>query len=360
MQVFKNSRAALATAMTGAALLGAASVAALTIVFDDSTSTAAPQVTVTNAAAAASSSTETVGDIYKQTGDSVVEITVTSAGQAGPTGGTGGTQQATGSGFVYDTQGHVVTNQHVVDGAQSVSVKFANGRTYSATVVGADPSTDLAVIDVNAPASVLKPLELGDSSAVEVGDGVIAIGSPFGLDQTVTTGIVSALHRQITSPNNFSIDNAIQTDAAINHGNSGGPLLDMHGDVIGVNSQIESDSGGNDGVGFAVPSNTISRIAAALIDNGSVEHAYLGVAIDDSTSTAGARLAEVRPGTPAARAGLKSGDVITKVAGTSIGSADELRQLVDSKQPGDKVEVTVKRNGTTKTVTVTLGTRPSA
>jgi putative serine protease PepD len=361
MQVFKNSRTALATAMTGAALLGAASVAALTIVFDDSTSTAAPpQVTVTNAAAAASSSTETVGDIYKQTGDSVVEITVTSAGQAGPTGGTGGTQQATGSGFVYDTQGHVVTNQHVVDGAQSVSVKFANGRTYSATVVGADPSTDLAVIDVNAPASVLKPLELGDSSAVEVGDGVIAIGSPFGLDQTVTTGIVSALHRQITSPNNFSIDNAIQTDAAINHGNSGGPLLDMHGDVIGVNSQIESDSGGNDGVGFAVPSNTISRIAAALIDNGSVEHAYLGVAIDDSTSTAGARLAEVRPGTPAARAGLKSGDVITKVADTSIGSADELRQLVDSKQPGDKVEVTVKRNGATKTVTVTLGTRPSA
>ena len=361
MQVFKNSRAALATAMTGAALLGAASVAALTIVFDDSASTAAPpQVTVTNAAAAASSSTETVGDIYKQTGDSVVEITVTSAGQAGPTGGTGGTQQATGSGFVYDTQGHVVTNQHVVDGAQSVSVKFANGRTYSATVVGADPSTDLAVIDVNAPASVLEPLELGDSSAVEVGDGVIAIGSPFGLDQTVTTGIVSALHRQITSPNNFSIDNAIQTDAAINHGNSGGPLLDMHGDVIGVNSQIESDSGGNDGVGFAVPSNTISRIAAALISNGSVEHAYLGVAIDDSTSTAGARLAEVRAGTPAARAGLKSGDVITKVSGTSIGSADELRQLVDSKQPGDKVEVTVKRNGTTKTVTVTLGTRPSA
>jgi putative serine protease PepD len=361
MQVFKNSRAALATAMTGAALLGAASVAALTIVFDDSASTAAPPpVTVTNAAAAASSSTETVGDIYKQTGDSVVEITVTSAGQAGPTGGTGGMQQATGSGFVYDTQGHVVTNQHVVDGAQSVSVKFANGRTYSATVVGADPSTDLAVIDVNAPASVLKPLELGDSSAVEVGDGVIAIGSPFGLDQTVTTGIVSALHRQITSPNNFSIDNAIQTDAAINHGNSGGPLLDMHGDVIGVNSQIESDSGGNDGVGFAVPSNTISRIAAALIDNGSVEHAYLGVAIDDSTSTAGARLAEVRPGTPAARAGLKSGDVITKFGGASIGSADELRQLVDSKQPGDKVEVTAKRNGTTKTVTVTLGTRPSA
>ena len=361
MQVFKNSRTALATAMMSAALLGAASVAALTIVFDDSTSTATPaQVTVTSAATAARSTTETVGEIYKQSGDSVVEITVTSAGQASPMGGTDGTQQATGSGFVYDTQGHVVTNQHVVDGAQSVSVKFANGRTYSATVVGADPSTDLAVIDVDAPASLLKPLELGDSSAVEVGDGVIAIGSPFGLEQTVTTGIVSALHRQITSPNNFSIDNAIQTDAAINHGNSGGPLLDMHGDVIGVNSQIESDSGGNDGVGFAVPSNTISRIVGALIDNGSVEHAYLGVAIDDSTATAGARLAEVRSGTPAARAGLKSGDVITKVGGTTIGSADELRRVIDSKQPGDQVELTLTRNGKTQTVTVTLGTRPSA
>ncbi len=153
----------------------------------------------------------------------------------------------------------MITNQHVVDGAQSVSVRFANGKTYSAKVVGSDPSTDIAVIDVDAPASELKPIDLADSSAVEVGDGVIAIGSPFGLEQTVTSGIVSALHRQITAPNNFSIDDAIQTDAAINHGNSGGPLLDMDGQVIGVNSQIESDSGGNDGVGFAVPSNTVGR-----------------------------------------------------------------------------------------------------
>ena len=192
----------------------------------------------------------------------------------------------------------MITNQHVVDGAESVSVKFANGKTYAATVVGTDPSTDLAVIDVDAPASALKPLELADSSAVEVGDGVIAIGSPFGLDQTVTTG-----HRQRAappdhSPNNFSIDDAIQTDAAINHGNSGGPLLDMNGDVIGVNSQIESDSGGNDGVGFAVPSNTISQIVGSLIDDGSVEHAYLGVAIDDSTASrarASPRCAPERP-----------------------------------------------------------------
>src|SRR6185295_6200997 len=154
------------------------------------------------------------------------------------------------------------TNQHVVDGAQSISVRFANGKTYSAKVVGTDPSTDIAVIKVDAPASALRPLTLADSSAVEVGDGVIAIGSPFGLEQTVTTGIVSALHRQITAPNNFTIDNAIQTDAAINHGNSGGPLLDLNGKVIGVNSQIESDSGGSDGVGFAIPSNTVRSIAS--------------------------------------------------------------------------------------------------
>jgi putative serine protease PepD len=361
MQVFTNSRTALATAMTSAALLGAASGAGLTLAFDDAAPAASPQqVTVTNSAAAASSSTSTVGEIYKRSADAVVKITVTSAGQANPLGGSGGTQQAQGSGFVYDTQGHVITNQHVVDGAESVSVKFANGKTYSAKVVGTDPSTDLAVIDVDAPASALKPLELADSSAVEVGDGVIAIGSPFGLDQTVTTGIVSALHRQINSPNNFSIDDAIQTDAAINHGNSGGPLLDMDGDVIGVNSQIESDSGGNDGVGFAVPSDTISQIVGSLIDDGSVEHAYLGVAIDDSSATPGARLTEVRAGTPAARAGLKNGDVITKFGDQSVGSADELRRLVDSKQSGDQVELTIERNGTTETVTVTLGTRPSA
>ena len=363
MQVFKNSRTALATAMTGAALLGAASVAALTIVFDDSASTAAPpQVTVTNAAAAASSSTETVGDIYKRSRRLGGRDHRHLGGPGEPRwAGPAARSRRPGSGFVYDTQGHVVTNQHVVDGAQSVSVKFANGRTYSAKVVGADPSTDLAVIDVDAPASALKPLELGDSSAVEVGDGVIAIGSPFGLDQTVTTGIVSALHRQITSPNNFSIDDAIQTDAAINHGNSGGPLLDMHGDVIGVNSQIESDSGGNDGVGFAVPSNTISQIVGSP-DRQRLGRARLPRRRDRRLRRPppARRLAEVRAGTPAARAGLKNGDVITKFGDQSVGSADELRRLVDSKQPGDQVEVTVKRNGKTKTVTVTLGTRPSA
>ena len=358
MQVLKNSRAAVATALAGAALVGAGGATAVAVALGDDSVAPSAQVTVSNAALAASSGTSTVGQIYKRTSAAVVEIAVTSSGQTTPFGDGQGSQQAQGSGFVYDTQGHVITNQHVVDNAQSVSVRFANGKTYPATVVGSDPSTDIAVIDVDAPASELRPLTLADSSAVEVGDGVIAIGSPFGLEQTVTTGIVSALHRQITAPNNFTIDDAIQTDAAINHGNSGGPLLNLDGKVIGVNSQIESDSGGNDGIGFAVPSDTVGKIAGAIISGRSVEHAYLGVATEDATG--GARLAEVRPGTPASRANLRSGDIVTKFDGTAVASADELRRLVDSKSPGQEVELTVRRNSTTVTVTVTLGTRPSA
>ena len=360
MQLFKNPRVAVATAATSAALVGAGAVAAVSVALDDDPAASPTQVTVAQATPAASSSA-TIGSIYKRSSASVVEITVGSSGEASPFGGDGGTQQAQGSGFVYDTEGHVITNQHVVDGAETVSVKFANGETYSARVVGGDPSTDIAVLDVDAPASELKPLELADSSNVEVGDGVIAIGSPFGLEQTVTTGIVSALHRQISSPNSFSIDDAIQTDAAINHGNSGGPLLDMDGEVIGVNSQIESQSGGNDGVGFAVPSNTVGKIADALIADGSVEHAYLGVAVEDTDSAeGGATLAEVRAGTPAAEAGLQSGDVVTELEGESVDSADELRRLVAAKSPGDSIELTIERDGDTQTVEVTLGTRPSA
>src|SRR5829696_2625284 len=359
MQVFKNSRAAVATALAGAALVGAGGATAVAVALGDDSVAPSAQVTVSNAALAASSGTSTVGQIYKRTSAAVVEIAVTSSGQTTPFGDGQGSQQAQGSGFVYDTQGHVITNQHVVDNAQSVSVRFANGKTYPATVVGTDPSTDIAVIDVEAPASELRPLTLADSSAVEVGDGVIAIGSPFGLEQTVTTGIVSALHRQITAPNNFTIDDAIQTDAAINHGNSGGPLLDLDGKVIGVNSQIESDSGGNEGVGFAVPSNTVGTIADALISDGSVEHAYLGVATEDASSS-GARLAEVKPATPAAKAELRSGDLVTKLDGEALSSADELRRLVDRKSPGDSVQLTIVRGGKTLTVNVTLGTRPSA
>jgi putative serine protease PepD len=359
MQLFKNPRVAVATGVTTAFLVGAGAVGAVAIAVDDKTPSAAPaQVTVTGAAPAASGDALPVAEIYERSAKSVVEIT-TSATQETPFGGEG-SRQAQGSGFVYDDEGHVITNQHVVDGATTAKVTFSDGKSYDATVVGSDPSTDLAVLEVDAPASVLEPLALADSDDVRVGEGVVAIGSPFGLEQTVTAGIVSALHRQITAPNDFAIDDAIQTDAAINHGNSGGPLLDLDGNVIGVNSQIESQSGGNDGVGFAVPSNTVKRVATAIIEDGEIQHAYLGVSTEDVDAGNGAAIAEVRAGTPAERAGLEAGDVVTAIDGDEITSADELRRAIDAQEPGDEVELSVRRGDGTETVNVTLGTRPSA
>ena len=242
---------------------GAATYAALS---SSGTKTVVRQVTVTTAQPAANQSTLSAGEIYRRTYKGVVEITVASV--QGPQA-----QQAQGSGFVYDRSGHIVTNAHVVDGASSISVRFWNGAVYEARVVGSDPSTDLAVLEVNAPASLLVPLSLGNSGEVAIGDNVIAIGSPFGLEGTVTAGIVSALHRQMSSPNNFAIDDSIQTDAAINHGNSGGPLLNSQGRVIGVNTQIESESGGNDGVGFAVPSSTVRSVVSQILASGEAVHA---------------------------------------------------------------------------------------
>jgi putative serine protease PepD len=355
-KLFKNPRTMLATATTSAALIAGAGVAVVFAAFDSGATTVVRQVTVSGDAQPTASSSSSIAAIYKRSQKAVVEITVNTSSDSSPGGGT----QAQGSGFVYDEQGHVITNQHVVDGAQSVKVTFWNGKTYDATVVGSDPSTDVAVLDVDAPASALDPLELADSSQLEVGDGVVAIGSPFGLEQTVTSGIVSALHRQITSPNDFAIDNAIQTDAAINHGNSGGPLLDMDGNVVGVTSQIESESGGNDGVGFAVSSNTVKKIADGLIADGSVDHAYLGVATETSTSPTGAAISTVRPGTPASDSDLAAGDVVTAVDGQSVSSSDDLRAQIDAHEPGDSVTLTVSRNGDTRTLRVVLGTRPTA
>jgi putative serine protease PepD len=261
-------------------------------------------------------------------------------------------------------------------------VRFWNGDTYKATVVGSDKSTDLAVIKVDAPESVLHPLTLADSSRLQVGSAAIAIGSPFGLEETVTSGIVSALHRQMQAPNRFTINDSIQTDAAINHGNSGGPLLNSSGQVIGVNAQIAGNTGANVGVGFAIPSNTVRKIADGLIENGKVEHAYLGVSVqtipesaaDQLKLVAGAELNEVRPGTPAKQAGLQAstgeqtvdgtpyvtgGDVITAIDGQTIETAEQLQRAIDSHKPGDTIELTYWRNGDSHTVDVTLGTRPN-
>ena len=369
--------AALVAAAAVGAGGGAATFAALG---SDGSPTTVRQVTVESSEPAASTTESlSVSEVYEKAYKSVVEITTT-LNQSSPTG----EQQASGqgSGFVFDAEGHIVTNHHVVDGAQSVSVRFWDGSTYDATVVGTDPSTDLAVIKVDAPASKLVTLEVGDSTQLTVGESVVAIGSPFGLEGTLTSGIVSALNREMTSPNNFTISNSIQTDAAINHGNSGGPLLNAAGEVVGVNTQIKSDSGGSDGIGFAIPSSTVSSIVPQIISSGSVEHAYLGVGVASLSESvanelgvpAGAMVTEVRQGTPAAEAGLRAasgsamvdgqsyptgGDVITAVDGTAITDGASLQSAIDAKRPGDSVSITYTRDGTSTTVQVSLGTRPS-
>jgi putative serine protease PepD len=232
----RRSLLTLAAAVAAGALIGAGGGVGTYAALSGNNKTVVRQVTVSDSQPAASTTGLSVNSIYKRTYRGVVEVKVNSQA-SDPFGGTR-QQAAEGSGFVYDTSGHVITNQHVVDGATSVRVTFWNGKTYNATVVGTDASTDLAVLKVDAPSSVLYPLTLADSDNVQVGDNVVAIGAPFGLAETVTAGIVSALHRQMTSPNNFSIDDSIQTDAAINHGNSGGPLLDDQAHVIGVNAKI--------------------------------------------------------------------------------------------------------------------------
>src|SRR5438552_10845579 len=335
----------LAAALAAGALIGAGGGAATYAALSSGNGkTVVRQVTVNGAQPTSSDSTLSVQSIYRLAYKGVVEIAAS---------------QGQGSGFVYDGDGHIVTNAHVVGGASSVSVKFWNGKSYPAQVVGTDASTDLAVLKVNAPVSELFPLSLGDSTKLVVGDPVVAIGSPFGLEGTVTSGIVSALHREMTSPNQFAIDNSIQTDAAINHGNSGGPLLNSQGKVVGVTSQIESNSGGNEGVGFAIPSNTVSSIAAQLISNGKAEHAFLGVVLRDSSTHTGATISQVRAGTPAAGASLRAGDIVTSAAGTRINSASELRAVINAHRPGNTISVTSTRGGQgqSHTVKVTLTAR---
>jgi S1-C subfamily serine protease len=374
-------------ALPAAALAGALLAATAFTAFDDpkTVTVVRPTAAATSEAVANPSGELSVNQVYRRTRAGVVEITATSGGDSSspfPFGDGSQQQRAGGSGFLYDDDGHIVTNQHVVAGASSITVTLSNGRRLKATLVGSDASTDLAVLKVDLPADQITPLRLGDSSSVNVGDGVVAIGSPFGLQETVTSGIVSAVDREIPSTNNFAIDNAIQTDAAINHGNSGGPLLNLRGEVIGVNAQIESESGGSDGVGFAIPSNTVRSIASRLISDGNVEHAFLGVSlqtIDADAAAAldlprGAAVTEVRSGSAADDAGLraatdtatvngqeypKGGDVITALDGKAVRSSDELRTLIDAKRPGDRVTLTFTRDGETHTATVTLGTRPA-
>jgi putative serine protease PepD len=302
----------------------------------------------------------TINEVYRQSAPGVVQVTATTAVTPSvptffnnPFSPQQQLQRAEGSGFVWDKAGHIVTNYHVVQGAKAVEVSFSNQDTLKARIVGVDQSTDVAVLKVATRARALTPLALGNSDDVRVGDSVVAIGNPFGLDRSVTAGIVSALQREITSPNDYAIDHVIQTDAAINHGNSGGPLLNLLGEVIGVNAQIASDSGGNNGVGFAIPSNTVRSAVTQLLANGTVKHAYLGVTVGTST-----QVGSVPSGTPAAKAGLRAGDVITALDSKPVGTGAELRSVINGKHPGDSISVTYTRGGSSHTVQLTLASRP--
>ena len=328
----------------------------------------------------------TVNEIYKRDGPGVVFIRAEVSQQTDSPFGLPQDERgtATGSGFVIDKQGHVLTNAHVVEGASKVEVGFGKDTTLDARLLGSDTSTDVAMLKVDPKETDLKPLTLGDSSKLEVGDAVVAIGNPFGLDRTVTTGIISALQRAIEAPNGFSIRNVIQTDAAINPGNSGGPLLDSLGRVIGINSQIATGGagGGSVGIGFAVPVNTVKKVSAQLKDKGKVDHAFLGVtgvSISKSMSdnlnlptdtgvlvqqTSGpAKKAGVRGGDTQVSIGgstiLLGGDVLAKVDGKQVKSMEDVIRVVDSKEPGDQVTLTLLRGKQQRTENVTLGSRPA-
>jgi S1-C subfamily serine protease len=304
----------------------------------------------------------TVNQIYRNTIPGVVDITVTSQSSSGPSffGNQGSTQQTQGegAGVVYDTKGDILTDQHVVAGATSVTVHFHDGHSASAKVLGQDPSSDVAVIRVNVPASWLHPVPFADSAQAQVGDPVVAIGSPFSLPGTVTTGIVSAVGRSITAPNNYTIPGAIQTDAAINPGNSGGPLLDASGHVLGLNDQIQTNSGSSAGVGFATPSNSDRRVADTIIAGKTVQHAYVGVDLLPN-SPGGAQIRQVQGNSPASSAGLQPGDTVTAIDGKAIGSTEGFIATIDTYSPGTTVTMTLNRNGVVKHVKVTLGNRPA-
>src|SRR3954447_909232 len=303
-----------------------------------------------------------IGQIYAKASPAVVSVAVRE-----------GRGQSTGTGFLIDRQGTVVTNAHVVGSAGSAEVRFGDaGRTLDAPILGRDASSDLAVLRVEpADAGALHPLALADSSRVRIGDNVVAIGNPFGLDRTATAGIVSGLGRHITAPNGFDIDEVIQTDAPINPGNSGGPLIDARGRVIGVNSQIETGGGGgNVGIGFAVPSNTVRDVVPRLEQGQTIRRPYLGVStttVPESVASSrglapdeGVYVDDVSGGGPADRAGIRSGDVVVNVAGRRVAAPQDVSEAIQGREPGDQIRIEVVRSdGTRAEVPVTLGKRPA-
>jgi S1-C subfamily serine protease len=343
-----------------------------------------PQVTTVKQAAATTPVADTTsGDttaaeaLYESTSPGVVEIKSTISGsssveaEASPFGESEGFGQepessesmATGSGFIVDEEGTVVTAAHVVDArGAAVKVILQDGTVRSAEVLGVDDATDLAVIRFDPEGIELHPLELGDSSELKVGASVAAIGAPFEYAWSFSTGIVSGLDRTIQAPNGFTVSHAIQTDAAVNPGNSGGPLLDAEGDVIGVVDQIATDGSADQssGVGFAVPSSLVTAELAQLEAGETVEHAYLGVSTGTaSEGTAGAQVAEVVQGSPAAEAGLRQGDIITALGEDAVTSTEDLVAAIAAREPGETVTLEVERGGQKTSLKVTLGTQPA-
>jgi S1-C subfamily serine protease len=376
-----------------AALIGGVVVAVALLALDvgggSTTTTVVQQAPVASPGMRASSSAErglTAHDIYERDAPGVLHVRSVLKASAGSSPfGTGQGGEATGTGFVIDRDGHVLTNYHVVADASSVSVGFDDNRIVPARVLGTDATNDLALLKVDPSGLKLAPLQLGDSKTAQVGDPVLAIGNPFGLDRTLTTGVVSALQREISAPNGFTIQHVIQTDAPINPGNSGGPLLDAAGRVIGINSQIVTGgtgSEGNVGIGFAVPINTAKRLLPQLKQTGSVVHAYLGITgatIDASLAdlqlkvSRGVLVQTITPNGPAADAGLHGGtidsqvggarimlggDVIQSFDGHAIGSMSDLTGQISQHKPGDRVQLGILRSGDAKQVVVTLGTAP--
>ncbi len=303
---------------------------------------------ITAPAAAPARSATDVSALYERVSPGVASIEVRTAAGGG-----------TGSGFVLDRDGYILTNEHVVDGAQNVRVRFGTGAPISAKVVGTDPSTDLALLKVDPAAQKLTPLALGSSKDLKVGQPAIAIGSPFRLDGTLTTGVISALGRTIRAPNDFSIDNVVQTDAAINPGNSGGPLLDADGRVIGINAQIATSTRSNSGVGFAIPIDTAKLVLAQLKSGQEIKRAYLGVSTGDAQTGSGAVIADVVSGGPADVAGLRRGDRIVSVAGRMVTRPDDVSAAISTLRPGRSVKLEVQRGEGERSLTVKLGTRPA-
>jgi len=382
--------------LAGGAVAAAAVVLLLVFVFDigqvnKTVVQAAPQ-TSTAYTTPSTSGGLTPTDIYKNLSGGVVMVLSDFGGSSSDQFGQTQSSQALGTGFVIDTQGYILTNAHVVDEsgqrASSVTVVFNKGGSETQRVagqlVGVDVGSDVAVIKVDPSKVTLNPLPLGNSDKVVVGESVVAIGNPLGYDFSITSGIVSATGRSLQAPNGQTIPNGIQTDAAINQGNSGGPLIDTSGKVIGINEQIASSGGGNDGLGFAVPINTAIRSMEQLKANGKVTYAWMGVSLQTLTSDiagmlniqsqGGALVEQVSPGSPAAKAGIQGGsktvtvqgqqfvtggDVIVKADGTTIKSADDLISFLGTKKPGDTITVTVERGGKTQDLKVTLAPRPS-